>query len=209
MNAFAAFVIRTIVRLLHATLRVRHVHPERLERLPRYVMAFWHEHLLLMLHSRYRMPVNVLSSQSKDGDISRRVMEGYGASVVLGSSTRGGMAALRELVRRARAGSNLAFTPDGPRGPRRVAKSGFIAAAQLAEIPIVPIAFAADRPKHLRSWDRMIVPRPFSRVLFLYGEPIDVPRDADAGEWAAKVGETMTSLADEAERDFERLWRNV
>ena len=133
------------IRTLYATLRVEHVRVEKIERTPRHILAFWHDHLLLMLHARYRRPISALISRSKDGEYIARVFDWYGVESTRGSSTRGGSEALRELLRKARAGSNLAFTPDGPKGPPRVAKDGVVYAAKLTGLPILPIAFAAKK----------------------------------------------------------------
>ena len=140
-----ALLASLVIRALHATLRVRHVRVENMESLPQYVMAFWHAHLLLMLHSRYRRPITVMLSQSKDGEYMARVFDHYGAESARGSSTRGGTRALREMIRAARAGKNLVFTPDGPKGPNRVVKEGIVVAAQATGLPIVPVAFAAKK----------------------------------------------------------------
>jgi len=197
-----AFAAAIFIRLLRATVRAKHVHVENIERTPQYILAFWHEHMILMLHSRFRKPITVMSSASRDGDLAVTVYNTYGVDAVRGSSTRGGGAALREFVRRARNGSNLVFTPDGPKGPPRKVKEGVILAAKLSGLPIVPIAFAASHQKRLRSWDRMIVPLPLSRVLYLYGAPMSVPRDAEVEEWALKLEESMNQLAAEAETSF-------
>ena len=133
------------VRALHKTLRLRHFQSSNLEEQPQYIQTFWHEHLALMLHSRFRFPIMVMSSRSKDGDLSAGVFERYGVECARGSSTRGGSSALREMIRRARKGRNIVFTPDGPKGPRRVAKDGVIFAAQATGLPIVPVAFAAKK----------------------------------------------------------------
>lgn len=130
---------------LHATLRVRHIGEVNLASLPQYIVAFWHDHLLLMLHARYRKPMTPLISQSKDGEIIARILEYYDVDSARGSSTRGGSGALRGLIRVAREGNNLAFTPDGPKGPPRIAKEGVVVAAQATGLPIVPIAFAAKK----------------------------------------------------------------
>lgn len=140
-----SFVVSLFIRALHATLRVRHVHPESLGGQPQYILTFWHDHLLLMLHSRFRRPITVMTSQSKDGEIIARVFDWYGVESVRGSSTRGGGAALRTMLRKARSGSNIVFTPDGPKGPPRQLKDGVIYAAQTTGLPIVPIAFAAKK----------------------------------------------------------------
>jgi lysophospholipid acyltransferase (LPLAT)-like uncharacterized protein len=140
-----AFLGSLFIRGLHATLRVRHVRADNIERPPQYILAFWHSHLLLMLHCRFRRPISVIISQSKDGEAIARVFDWYGVDSTRGSSTRGGSAALRELIREAREGKNIVFTPDGPKGPARVAKDGVVYAAMSTGLPIVPVAFAAKK----------------------------------------------------------------
>jgi len=140
-----AFVLASFIRLLHATLRVQHVGVEKITALPQYIIAFWHEHLLIMLHSAYRRPIRVLVSQSRDGELIASAFLHYGVDVSRGSTTRGSTAALRDMIRTARDGSNIVFTPDGPKGPRRIAKEGVVYAAQATGLPIVPIAFGAKK----------------------------------------------------------------
>jgi lysophospholipid acyltransferase (LPLAT)-like uncharacterized protein len=136
------------IRALHATLRVRHVNAENLDAQPRYILAFWHRHVLLSLHSRWRKPTTAIISRSKDGEIVSRVLHLYGAETARGSSTRGGEVALREILRDIRAGKNIAFTPDGPKGPAGVVKDGVIYVAKVSGLPIVPFAFAAKKKSY-------------------------------------------------------------
>ena len=133
------------LRALHATLRVRHVNAENLTAQPRYIIAFWHRHVLLSLHSKWRRPTTAIISRSKDGEIVSGVLHLYGAETARGSSTRGGDVALREILRAIRAGNNIAFTPDGPKGPPCVVKEGVIYVAKMSGVPIVPFAFAAKK----------------------------------------------------------------
>jgi len=140
-----AFLSATFVRVLYATLRVQHIDSEKIEKLPQYIIAFWHEHLVMMLHSRYRRPIRVMVSRSKDGEYVAGAFSHYDVDVSRGSTTRGGTAALRGLIRAARQGSNIVFTPDGPKGPRRIAKEGIVMAAQATGLPILPIAFSAKK----------------------------------------------------------------
>lgn len=142
---FVSLLGSLFIRALYGSLRVRHVRVEYLDRTPQYILTFWHSHLLLMLHARYRRPISALISQSKDGEYIARVFDWYGVEAVRGSSTRGGSAALRELLRVARAGKNLAFTPDGPKGPARIAKDGVVYAAKASGLSIAPVAFAAKK----------------------------------------------------------------
>ena len=145
---FIAFVAAMFIRLLHATLRVRHARVGNIEKLQQYIVAFWHQHLLLMLHARYRKPISVMISRSRDGEYIARVFDWYGVESARGSATRGGTAALRELIRVSREGKNIAFTPDGPKGPARILKDGVVGAARATGLPIVPIAFAAKKKSY-------------------------------------------------------------
>lgn len=134
-----------VIRALYWTLRVRHVRVENLERTPQYIIAFWHSHLLMMVKCRFRTPISVLISQSKDGELIARTMAHFEVDSARGSSSRGGSAAMREMIRLARTGANLVFTPDGPRGPARVASDGIVYAAQMSGLPIIPVAFTAKK----------------------------------------------------------------
>jgi lysophospholipid acyltransferase (LPLAT)-like uncharacterized protein len=197
------------IRSLHATLRIRHARAQHIDGTPRHIIAFWHECVLLSLHSRWRRPTTAIISRSKDGEIVARVLELYNAETARGSSNKGGEVALREVLRDVRAGKNIAVTPDGPKGPRRVVKEGVVYIAQVSGLPIVPFYFTARKKKRLRSWDGQIVPMPFSKGMYLYGAPIAVPRDGDAEEWRVKIETAMNELAEEAERDFDALWRSA
>ncbi|MEO8034371.1 MAG: lysophospholipid acyltransferase family protein [Acidobacteriota bacterium] len=209
MMKLAGILLSLIVRLLRATLRIRHVNAAVARQTPHYIFAFWHSHLLLMLHSIFRRPITVLSSTSRDGDLAVWVYWTYGVKAVRGSSTHGGSAAIREVIRRARHGSNLAFTPDGPKGPPRRVKDGVVFAAQMTGLPIIPVAFGADRKKLLGSWDRMVIPKPFSRAVFVYGEAILVDRHGDAEAARLKVEDALNALAERVESNFEEVWRSA
>jgi lysophospholipid acyltransferase (LPLAT)-like uncharacterized protein len=145
MMKLLSLIAALFIRTLHATLRVSHVDSENITGTPQYILSFWHAHLLLMLHSKFRRPISVMSSRSRDGEYIVRVFDWYGVTAVRGSSSRGAGAVLRAQVREARAGKNIVFTPDGPKGPPRVAKDGVIYAARVTGLPIVPVAFAAKK----------------------------------------------------------------
>ena len=109
-----SFLAHCIVRALTSTLRVRHVHPEHIENTPQYILAFWHRQLIPLLGTaHWRKPITVMSSQSKDGQFSTATLSWFGIESVSGSSTRGGSAAVRGILRVARAGKSIVFTPDG------------------------------------------------------------------------------------------------
>ena len=199
-----SFLAFAFLQLLNRSLRVRHVHAEHIDGTPRYIIAFWHECILGAMHSRWRKPTTAMISRSKDGEIVTGVVQLYGIDTARGSSNRGGSSALREILRDVQGGKNIAFTPDGPKGPRREVKDGVVYAAKMTGLPVVPFHFTAKAKKRLRSWDRMIVPRPFTRAVFLYGAPIAVPRDGDVEEWRLKIERQMRDLAEEAEVEVNR-----
>ena len=107
---------------------------------------------------------------------------------------------MRSLLRKAAEGWDIAFTPDGPRGPLREVQPGVILAAAATGLPIQPVALAATRKKELRSWDRLVVPMPFSTVHFVYGEPLAVERRGDLEAAGAELKRRLDAAAGEAER---------
>ena len=192
-----------LLRLLRRTVRMR-FHDEQTIRAwergeQRFLLAFWHRHLLLMRYAYRGRKMTVLVSRSRDGELIAGVMARLGVETCRGSSSRGATAGLRELLRAARAGSDLGITPDGPRGPLRVAQPGVVLAAAATGLPLIPIAMAANRARELRSWDRMPVPLPGSRVEVVYGEPFWVPRDADPAEWAPRIAAALNQAERRAE----------
>jgi len=176
------------------------------------ILAFWHAQQL-MIPTGYRgTGAHVLISQHGDGEIIARIIARFGHQAVRGSSTRGGAGALRALIKLGRAGQDLVVTPDGPRGPRQVAKLGVIQLAKATGLPIVPLAFACSTKQRFSSWDQFMVPYPFSRGLFLYGKPMFVSRQGDdLALEADRLGlETeLNRLTDEAERAVARTIDNI
>ncbi|HUG41050.1 MAG TPA: lysophospholipid acyltransferase family protein [Longimicrobiales bacterium] len=168
------------------------------------IFALWHGRLLPLTYFHRHGRIAALISRSGDGEYIARVVEGWGYATVRGSSSRGGGEALRDLVRRARDGWSLALTPDGPRGPRQELQPGVITAAQLTGLPIVPLTGGCRRAWWPGSWDKFCVPKPFSTVRVLYGEPRWVPRDADRAELARHAGALeaqLNAMTEEADRD--------
>ena len=215
MNAVADRLVRTFapplayayIRLLHATMRLEYENREVLERCRReaghYILAFWHSRFLMMPYSYSDRRLVVLLSRHRDARMLARILYRFHLDVAFGSSTRGGAAALRDLVRRVRDGFDVGLAPDGPKGPRRRAKSGAIAIAKLTGLPIVPMAFSASPARRLGSWDRTLVPKLGARGLFLYGEPLRVPRRADDAEERRvrrHLEDMLDRLTDEADR---------
>lgn len=143
------------------------------------IIAFWHNRLFLMPYCwRSREPFYMLISSHADGRLIAKTVRWHGISTVTGSSSKGGTDALRKLVRRVRDGTTVGITPDGPRGPRMHASEGAISLARLSGTSIVPAAAATSRRKLLQTWDRLVIPLPFSKGSCVWGEPISVPKDS-------------------------------
>lgn len=144
------------------------------------IVAFWHNRLALMAYCwPSEKPFHMLISSHPDGQLIARAVGAFGISTIAGSSTRGGGAAVRELVRKLKAGESVGITPDGPRGPSQVAQDGVIALARLSGAVILPAAVSVSNRIRLKTWDRLIIGLPFSRGAMVWGTPISVPRDCD------------------------------
>lgn len=168
-----------VVRALGVTWRVDRSGIEGLDaeiaRGQRCIFAFWHARLLPLVWTHRGRGIVVLVSRHRDGELITRVIERMGFATARGSSTRGGEEGVMDMLRLAKEGRLLAITPDGPRGPALRLKPGLVYLASRTGLPVVPVAAAARRSFRLRSWDRFRVPRPFTRVVVAYGEPIAVP----------------------------------
>lgn len=196
------------VAALFATTRLRRTGTENFERFRRegtpVVFVFWHGQLLPLVHYHRREGIVVLVSEHADGEYITRVIQRQGFGVVRGSSTRGATKGLKGLIRAARAGHDLALTPDGPRGPARQLKPGALAVAQAAGLPVIPLAVGVSAAWRMNSWDRFVVPRPFARVHIEYAEPVHVPRDAgrdDLDAMGRRVEETLNDMTRRLEGD--------
>jgi lysophospholipid acyltransferase (LPLAT)-like uncharacterized protein len=170
---------------LGSTLRWRTEGQERYDAIVREgrqpIMAFWHGRILpATIYFRGRGIV-VITSENFDGEWIAGIIERFGYGTARGSTSRGGRRALLQLVRDMEAGKPAAFTVDGPRGPARVAQPGAVWLAKATGNPVLPFHAEADRHWTLGSWDRTQIPKPFSTVALVVGEPVVVPPDADDG----------------------------
>ena len=198
-----SFLAASFIRGLRASLRLRYHGAEQIRAWEQtethFILAFWHRHLLLMPYAYRGKKISVLVSQSQDGELIARTVARLGIDSSRGSSSRGGIAGMRSLLRKAAEGWDIAFTPDGPRGPLREVQPGVILAAASTGLPILPVAIAASRSKLLRSWDRFLVPVPFSTVHVVYGEPLVVERRGDLEAAAAELKRRLDGVEEEAE----------
>ena len=144
------------------------------------VMAFWHGRILPAAFYFRQRGIVVIVSENFDGEWIARIIERIGYGTVRGSTSKGGRRALHELTQRMAAGQAAGFTVDGPRGPARISKHGAVWLARATGNPVLPFHCEADSHWTLRSWDQTQIPRPFATVALVVGEPIEVPREADA-----------------------------
>lgn len=169
-----------------------HERAEENRGLPIYV--FWHNRIFLTTYWWRKRRIVVMTSQSFDGEYIARFIQRFGYGAVRGSSTRGGVGAIIEMARLMRAGCTTAFTIDGPKGPRYVAKMGAVLLAKKSGHPIVPVTMALERYWTTPSWDRFQIPKPFTRARVYVAPPIYVPADADEAMLAAKRDELQQTL---------------
>jgi len=212
-------IVLGLVRLFWASYRIKRIiGDERLDAAliesGAIIPCLWHQHLLLgvpyLLRKRAQgLKLGFMISPSVDGEAGAMVAQRLGGFVIRGSTTYTGARALRDFyLAVAKEKVSPLITPDGPKGPRYVAKSGALLIAQLAGKPIVPISFAADRVFKLRAWDRFILPWPFARIVLIVGEPIKVPKvmsAADLERMQEHLSATLKKLFVEAQGELSQL----
>jgi lysophospholipid acyltransferase (LPLAT)-like uncharacterized protein len=167
------------------------------------IYAFWHDRIFAGTYY-FRDQGNVaMTSESKDGEYIARFIRRLGYGAIRGSSSRGGSRALVEMIRAMRGGMPMAFTADGPRGPRYVAKPGAVLLAKRTGEAILPVGIECERYWTMKSWDRMQIPKPFTRAAIILGHPIYVSKDDDVDEKLAELQASLDSLVTRGED-----WRN-
>lgn len=185
--AILSFVAYWVITVMGMTWRLRLEDQSgqvRIDAGRSFIFAIWHCHIGIMpvAYKKYWRGrcVATLVSASKDGEILARTLRRFGFHPVRGSTSRRGPQSLLEMVRCGQEGHDAAVTPDGPRGPAEVVQEGVIHLAKLTGAPIIPVSCTVSRFIRMKSWDRFVVPLPFSRIVIYAGKPILVPCDADA-----------------------------
>ena len=196
------------VKLVHLTSRWRIDGKDKVDRLVNgnqpIIVAFWHGHLLMMPKVwLYPIPFHMLISQHRDGELIARTVAHFGIQWVAGSTTRGGSSALRSMLKSLKAGECVGITPDGPHGPATQASDGIIAVARLSGCPVVAGTWSTSRQIKLKTWDRFRIPLPFSRGVFVWGDPIFIPKDADEAQLETcrqQVEDSLNGITLQADR---------
>jgi hypothetical protein len=158
------------------------------------IYAFWHNRVFLATYYFRRRGIVVMTSRSFDGEYIARFIQRFGYGAARGSSSRGAVGALVEMVKLVRQGRPAGFTIDGPRGPRYVAKMGAVLLAKKTGAPVLPFTVNAGRYYAAPSWDGFQVPYPFTRARVRIAAPIHVPPDADEAVLEAKRVELQRAL---------------
>lgn len=187
---FGGIVLYWLLRMYCASVRLKIENENEwsryLEQGGRVLICVWHQQFLMSVrlfrkYKKYRP--SVMTSKSADGDISTRIVEAGGVTAVRGSSSRGGIAALREMIQRMKQYRLGAHTLDGPQGPIGIVKLGAIALANDADAVMVPAVIIADHAWYLHSWDKFMIPKPFSRVIIKFLPKIELPPEMNKTEY--------------------------
>ncbi len=197
------------VTLLNRAVRVRYVNrraeANTVAKEKNVIYAFFHGDMVPLLHVYRNSGILIPVSESRDGEIMARTLKNCGFDVVRGSSKRKGHKALRGLISGMRKGKTAAISVDGPRGPFHEVKPGAVFLAGLLKAPIIPVAVSAKRFGILeRSWDRLMIPAPFSDCIVVYGDPLYVSgtSDGEIGEAQRKLETRLNELKSQAQCAF-------
>ena len=206
---FIATAVYSVIRILGPTLRFEVYGWQNAERVhasgKRCIWAFWHRVIIPIVWWHRNHGVVVMNTTAFDGQWTRKVIEWLGFGTAQGSSSRGGLRGLAVMARRLEEGVDCAFTIDGPRGPRYVAKPGPVMLARKTGCPVLVFHIGVDRGKTFeKTWDHFLLPAPFARAVILFAPPIYVPPDANAAVLESKHAEMQREL--ERVRDIAESW---
>ena len=200
-----------MIKLLGWTMEFEEVHPE----IPRSLWekripgigVFWHGRLLMMPRIYKGKKLSFLVSPHRDGQIVGRALKRFGFHAILGSTNRRGFSAFKQMLKANREGSDIALVPDGPKGPRYQVQIGVIELAKLTGRPVVPVTFSSSKRKLFKTWDQFLLPYPFSRGVFVWGEPVYVDPKGDRShleERRALLERRLNELTEKADHYFEK-----
>lgn len=192
-------LVTTLQRFIGLTSRRLDFGREKLDELRAsgrpFIYAIWHRNVLFSPYLLRNQDCAVMISASKDGEFITRVVRAFGNTAFRGSTSRGGITALKNLAAHLSAGNSAAITPDGPRGPALKLQGGILTAAQRSGATIVPFAYECTRQWVAeKSWDRHRIPKPFTTFVVSYGEPLQVPQNLNADEYEAWLEKIENAL---------------
>lgn len=195
---FLGFVFYIFTNLIGKTIRFQIEGWEILEKVERDgkipILAFWHNRIFLATYYFRFRGIIVMSSQSFDSEYVARFIQRFGFGIVKGSSTRGGVGGLIEMIRLMKKGFPTGFSVDGPKGPVYQAKTGTLLLAKKTGNPVLPFSVEAENYWTIKSWDKLQIPKPFTRSKIFIAEPINVSKNADDSEMKNKHLELQKKL---------------
>jgi len=171
------------------------------------ILSFGHSCILTAIYVSRNLQIRVMSSDSFDGEYTGRIIRKFGFVKVRGSSSKGAVRALLGMRRAVEEGATVAFTIDGPRGPRFVAKPGPVVVARSTGVPLVAFHIALENPWLLKTWDRSMIPRPFSRGLMRVSRQILVPEnitDADRDRYHGELQAALDRVREFSEANVQK-----
>ncbi|OHB36344.1 MAG: hypothetical protein A2Y08_00360 [Planctomycetes bacterium GWA2_40_7] len=166
------------------------------------IYAYWHAFMLIPGYIARNLGIKVLISRHMDGEYITHISGQLGFDAVRGSTTRGGVEALLNMVRNTNRGTSFIITPDGPRGPRFIVQPGIIFLAQKTGFPIIPVSLGLTSYWELPSWDRFRIPKPFSKAMIIYGDPLAIPsklEKPEIEEYRELLEKVLIKIGNEAE----------
>jgi lysophospholipid acyltransferase (LPLAT)-like uncharacterized protein len=200
---------KLFIDLLFSTMKIDSIGFEKVEpiiRSRRFVAAIWHSRILIFPYLFKGLNGAIMVSRSQDGELIARVLDKQGHETIRGSSRKGGIAALAKLIENVKTCNRPGIVvPDGPQGPRFHVQPGVVMLAKQTGYPILTGAYSAKTIKVFGSWDRFILPYPFTTCRVVYGNPIYVPPDADSvmlKEYIKYVEEELRSITLKADNTF-------
>ena len=173
---------------------------ELMEKSQPFIICAWHHDIYFSTWLLKDFELTALISSSKDGEYINQILSGFGFRAVRGSSTRGGIGAMKQLVRCLKDGNAVAITPDGPQGPIHRVQEGIVALAKMTGVPIIPWRYEASSCWKLNSWDSHKIPKPITKIKSVVGQPLYVPKSAassDFGKYCQQLEMLMNDLIPE------------
>jgi len=194
-------LIKAVIVFMSVTIRWRFIGDHPRDCSERYIYAFWHNRILMAVIGLSGRPGYMLISNHRDGKFIADTIHLFGVKSIRGSTTRGGARALLGMVRRFREEHcNFGITPDGPQGPREVVQPGVLQLARKTGLPVRPVAWATSRNWRVTSsWDYFYIPQPFSRGVYIYGEPVSISADEDNASALARIQAAIDAVCEQAE----------
>jgi lysophospholipid acyltransferase (LPLAT)-like uncharacterized protein len=208
-QSFLCWLVSVYIRFVYYTSRWETKGFENVEALMHsgkpFIFAFWHGRLLMIPpFAPKSLKISVLISNHNDGELIAKVMRYFKFGLVRGSSKKEGLSALRNIMKILKNNEIVVITPDGPRGPRMRVSGEIITIAQMMSVPIIPVTYSISKCRVLRSWDRFLVAKPFSRGAFFYGDPIMIDKKSGEEE-IKKAGVVLENALNEITRQADEF----